>query len=344
MELRTSKAQLLFGGNHLPRLRVLSIVVLSVLTVLTFVLAAPAPVHMDADIPADVAFVFIRLSMLLCAAAGVGCGAFLLTLSPLPVTLALIPATGALSFFLTRDLLTAVSAMCFFVPVVLLWRLLGRGMPRTAAVLRLSACLGAVFLPFFFRSLAAAFGTTNPGVLFALLNDACTAAFSSCSFSFGTAEYGYTEQSAAMISQLLLILSPAMVMLLCNITAWLGHVFALMLFRTHGLEKLFPPAVSRLTMSRMSAVIFFAACLGSSVFGIESSVGMAEALSLNLFVLLEPPFVGLGVRAVLTALRRSSSMLIIFVIFALLFCNISICLLLLACIGAGSALRNKKQD
>ncbi len=344
MELRTSKEQSLFGGKQLPRLRVLPIILLSLLTGLTFVLAAPAPVHMDADIPADVALVFIRLSMLLCAAAGVGCGAFLLTLSPLPVTLVLIPVTGALSFFLTRDLFTAVSAMCFFVPVVLLRRLLGQGLPRTAAVLRLAACLGAVFLPFFFRSLVVAFGTTDPGELFDLLNDACNAAFSSISFSSGTVEYGYTEQTAAMISQLLLVLSPAMVILLCNITAWISHVFAMMLFRVHGLEQLFPPAVSRLTMSRVSAVIFLAACLGSIVFSGQSSIGMAEALSLNLFVLLEPPFVGLGVRTALTALRRSGSMLIIFVIFALLFCNISICLLLLACIGAGNALRNKKKD
>ena len=68
MGKQAHEKKLPFGGAELPRLRVLPVILFSVLCVLVFVLAAPAPVRMDPENPADIAFVFIRLSMLLCSA------------------------------------------------------------------------------------------------------------------------------------------------------------------------------------------------------------------------------------------------------------------------------------
>ena len=212
MENQTREKKLSFGGAELPRLRVLSFILFSVRCVLVFVLAAPAPVRMDPENPADIAFVFIRLSMLLCGAAGVGCGAVLLIFAPLPVTLALIPVTGGLSYFLTRDVWTAVGAMCFFAAPFLLCRLLGIGMPRTGAVVRLSACLGAVFLPFYYRSVAVAMGTAAPKEILAKISDGCQAAFSSATVEYMGKTYTYTAQDAALMTELLLVLLPALIL------------------------------------------------------------------------------------------------------------------------------------
>ena len=342
MEKQTPEKKLPFGGAELPRLRPLPIILFSVLCVLTFVLAAPAPVRMDPATPADIAYVFIRLSMLLCSAAGVGCGAFLLIFAPLPITLALIPLTGGLSYFLARDVWTAVAAMCFFAAPFLLRRLLEIGMPRTGAVVRLSACLGAIFLPFYYRSVAVAMGTAVPKEILTKLSDGCCTAFSTAAVEYMGKVYTYSEQDAALMAQLLLVMLPAIILLICNITAWIAHCFGVMLFRSHGVGRLIPPETGRLMLSRVGAVIFLAACLGSVVFSGSAEIGMAEALSLNLFLILEPPFAAVGVRALIGFFRQRGGFPLAFVIFALLFCELSLCLLFLALAGVVSTLRKPK--
>lgn len=342
MGKQAHEKKLPFGGAELPRLRVLPVILFSVLCVLVFVLAAPAPVRMDPENPADIAFVFIRLSMLLCSAAGVGCGAFLLIFAPLPVTLALIPLTGGLSYFLTRDVWTAVGAMCFFAGPFLLRRLLELGMPRTGAVVRLSACLGVIFLPFYYRSVAVAMGTAAPREILAKIGDGCRAAFSSVTVEYMGKAYTYTAQDASVMAELLMVLLPAMILLVCNITAWISHCFAVLLFRTHGMERLVPPQARRLALSRMGAVVFLAACLGSVIFSGSTEIGLPEALSLNLFLLLEPPFAAVGVKALLEFFRQRGGFPLIFVIFALLFCELSLCVLFLALAGVVSTLRKPK--
>ena len=342
MEKQTPKKKLLFGGAELPRLRVLPVILFSVLCVLTFVLAAPAPVRMDPANPADIAYVFIRLSMLLCAAAGVGCGAFLLIFAPLPVTLTLIPLTGGLSYFLARDVWTAAGAMCFFAAPFLLRRLLEKGMPRTGAVVRLSVCLGAIFLPFYYRSVAVAMGTAVPREILTKLSDGCRTAFSAASLEYMGKVYAYSAQDAALMAELLLVLLPAILVLVCSITAWISHCFAVLLFRVHGMGRLVPPDAGRLKLSRVGAVVFLAACLGSVIFSGSTEIGMAEALSLNLFLILEPPFAAVGVRTLIEFFRQRGGFPLIPVIFALLFCELSLCVLLLAVVGVVSSLRKPK--
>ena len=342
MEKQAREKKLPFDGAELPRLRPLSVILFSVLCVLVFVLAAPAPVRMDPANPADIAFVFIRLSMLLCSAAGVGCGAFLLIFSPLPVTLSLIPVTGGLSYFLARDVWTAVGAMCFFAGPFLLRRLLELGMPRTGSVVRLSACLGAIFLPFYYRSVAVAMGTAAPREILAKIGDGCRAAFSSVTVEYMGKAYTYTAQDASVMAELLMVLLPAMILLICNITAWISHCFAVLLFRTHGMERLVPPQARRLALSRMGAVVFLAACLGSVIFSGSTEIGLPEALSLNLFLILEPPFAAVGLGALIGFFRQRGGFPLVFVIFALLFCELSLCLLFLALAGVVSTLRKPK--
>jgi len=342
VEKQAPKKKLPFGGAELPRLRVLPVILFSVLCVLVFVLAAPAPLRMDPANPADIAYVFIRLSMLLCAAAGVGCGAFLLIFAPLPVTLALIPLTGGLSYFLSRDVWTAVAAMGFFAAPFLLRRLLAVGLPRTGAVVRLSACLGAIFLPFFYRSVAVAMGTAAPKEILTRIGDSCRAAFSAVTVEYMGKAYTYSAQDAALMAQLLLILLPAMILLICNITAWISHCFAVLLFRTHGMERLIPPEARRLVLSRVGAVIFLAACLGSVIFSGSAEIGLPEALSLNLFLILETPFAAVGVRTLIEFFRQRGGFPLVLVIFALLFCELSLCFLFLALAGVVSTLRKPK--
>ena len=127
--------------------------------------------------------------------------------------------------------------------------------------------------------------------------------------------------------------------------AWLGWALTLLLFRMHGLGGLIPPAARRLTMSRMGAVVFVCAAIGA-LFG-GGALNVFEALTLNLVLLLEPPLALIGFGAVADYFRSRETlngMMLALLILLLMTCNLSVLLLIVACIGVVRVFRQKREQ
>lgn len=335
-----------FGGAELPRLRVVPVILFSAVLVVCFSVALVSPGMLTWNGETDAVMVLAAPMMLLLAAPGVASGAFLLLFSRPAVVAILIPVTGAVSFAISRDWVTACFAMLLFAPVFLLRRLLAGGMGRTAAICRLSACCGVVALPAIYTALARAYRVAAPGALLDAVLADCTALFSSLQVQTeGEAQVLFGEEQSALIVQLLLVLLPGLTLLFCNAMAWLSHGLALLLFRIHGLGRLITPPMRVLTLSRAGAVVFLIGCAGSVLFGTGDTIGFAEAVSLNLVILLEPPFVLLGAAALAAFYRTRESIngfTLALMMLAMLTCNLSVLLLIIACIGVWRAVRRQK--
>ena len=277
------------------------------------------------------------------AGVGMACGAFLGLFAHPAVLPALIPLTGAAAWLLGGDPLTALLTLPLFLPVFVLRRLLAAQLSRTAAICRLSACCALVFLPTVYVTLWRAWGIASPGEMIDAIMAGTTDLFRSVKLEqAGEAVLAFSEEQAAAIAQLFVVLLPAAMILLCNLAAWLGHGLALLLFRVHGLGKLLTPGMRVLTLSRMAAVVFILGCLGSVVFGTGTSIGLMEAAALNLVMLFEPPFVLIGLSAATDFFRRRETvggLALAGVILALLTCSLSVLLLIVACIGVARTLR-----
>lgn len=335
-----------FGGAELPRLRVLPVVLFAAVVVICFALAPASPERLTLNGGADAAMVLASPVMLLFAAPGIACGAFLLLFSRTAVVLALIPVTGAAAFALNRDWLTSLFAMLLFLPAFLLCRLLAIEMARTAAICRLSVCCGAVGVPALYAAIARVYGIAAPGALLDALLADWTALLASMQVQVnGEAHLLFGEEQSTQIVQLLLVLLPGLALLLCNAMAWLAQGLALLLFRIHGLGRLVTPAMRVLTLSRAGAIVFLIGCVGSVLFGTGDTIGFAEAVSLNLVVLLEPPFILLGASTLVGFFRTRESVngfTLAILMLALLTCNLSVLLLIVACVGAWKAIRKQK--
>ncbi len=327
-----------FGGADLPRLRVLPTILFTLLTVIAFAAALPAPLT-EGDL------LIVPLSawpMAMIAAPGLAAAAFILLFSHPGAFLSAIPLTAVFSFLISRDLPTAIFSLLWFIPALGLARLIAGGVHRASAVCQLSLLCGMVCLPSLYLTIGRSWGTFRPGEMIHLAADAMIDLFSSIRVpdADGTL-IAYGAAQSAEIAELMLMLLPGLVVLLCNLTAWAANGLLLWLFRLHRLDALLPAAVRELRLSRVAAVLFLIACLLSLLYGVNEPLTVPEAVGLNLLLILEPAFAAVGFSSLFSALRERGNLLrfVICAFAALFFCGGSVFLLLVALFGTYKTFR-----
>ena len=331
-----------FGGEALPRLRVVPTVLFGLLLVFAFGAALPLP---RADAPA-ISLLLEAGATALIAAPGLACGAFIGIFAHPAVLFVLIPLTAAAAWWMSGDWLSAVLTLLLFIPVFVLRRVLMARLPQTEAVCRLAVCCGLICLPLAYLTFIRAWGTAWPGEMIELWMTSLTELLQTVEIPLGGATVTYTAEQAGAVAQLFVMLLPGLAGLSCTAMAWLGYALTLLLFRMHGLGRLLTPAMRRLTMSRMGAAVFLGAAV-LSLFGRGASLALPEAAALNLILLLEPPLILIGASVLRDYFRRRESVggiVLVLAILMLLACDLSIVLLVVAGIGVVRTLRRGRDD
>ncbi|MBQ8397277.1 MAG: DUF2232 domain-containing protein [Clostridia bacterium] len=330
------QAGLPFGGARMPRLRIVPTVLFALLLVFAFGSAMP--------VPAGGAAVLMQVvPMVVLAAIGMACGAFIALFAPTAALIVTIPLSVTAAFFLGGDWLAAAWTLLLFAPILALRRLLAAQTAATPLLCRLAVLCGVIWLPEVYLSLGRAWDVWLPGAMIDRMMAELTALLQAVEIPAGGSTMGYTAEQAGEVAQLFVLLLPGLILLISCALAWLSWSLTLLLFRLHGLGGLIPPAARRLTMSRMGAVVFLAAAL-ASMFG-GGSLKMLEALALNLVLLLEPPLALIGLGAVTDYFRSRETvngMVLALLILMLLTCNLSIVLLIVACIGVVRVFRGAR--
>lgn len=319
-----------------PRLRVVPTVLFALL--LTFAFASAMPV------PAGSLSVIMQLvPMAVLSAIGLACGAFLGLFGHSAALIAAAPLSVAGALWLGGDWLASVWTILLFLPILLLRRGIAEKMAATPLLCRLAAVCGVIWVPEVYLALGRAWKVWLPGAMIERMMAELTALLQTVEIPVGGATMGYTAEQAGEIAQLFVMLLPGMMILLSTATAWMGWSLTMLLFRLHGIAGTLPPAARRLTLSRMGAVVFICAAVGAMLGG--DDLELFEALALNLVLVLEPPLVLIGAGAVrdyFGSRDTLNGMTLALLVLMLLTCNLSILLLVVACIGVVRTLRRSR--
>ncbi len=325
-----------FGKEKLPRLRVVPTVMFAGLMVFAFASTMPVPVG-------GMSVLMQLIPMAVLAAIGIACGTFISLFAHPAALIVSVPLSAVAAFFLGGDWLAAAWTFLLVLPLLLLRRLLAAQMAATPLLCRLALVCGAVWLPETYLALGRAWDTWQPGAMVDRMMTELTAILQTVEIPAGDATMGYTAEQAAEVAQLFVMLLPGLILLLSCAMAWLGWALTLLLFRMHGLRGLLPPEARRLMMSRMGAVVFVCAAF-AAMFG-GGKLELFEALALNLVLIFEPPLVLIGFNAVGDYFRSRETlngMVLALLVLMLMTCNLSILLLIVACIGVVRVFRRAR--
>lgn len=324
-----------FGGARMPRLRIVPTVLFALLMIFAFASAMPVPAG-------GVSVLLQIMPMAVLTAIGMACGTFLSLFVHPAAWIVSLPLSAVAAYLMGGDWLASIWTLLLVFPLAALRRLLAAQTSATPAICRIAAICGLVWLPEAYLTLGRAWGVWAPGAMIDRMMAELSALLQTVEIPAGGSTMGYTAEQASEVAQLFVMLLPGLILLISCAAAWLSWTLTLLLFRLHKLDGMLTPAMRQLSMSRMGAVIFICASV-AALFG-GGTLGTPEALALNLVLLLEPPLALLGMNVVIRYFRSRETIngaMLALLILMLLTCNLSVVLLIVACIGVVRVFRQK---
>lgn len=316
----------------MARLKVLPTIVFGLLMALALGAALPSPAG---AVPAQI------LPMLPLAGVGLASGTFLGLFAHPAVPAVAFLLSGGAAYLISRDVIMAVWTLAFALPVLVLRRMMANKQAATPTVLAGAAACAAVWLPGVYFALVRAWGMWSPAAMLdRVVADIIDSLVAVEIPTVGGDVLGYTAEQAAQIAQLGTMLLPGLAIFLSCAMAWIGWSLTRWLYRLHGLGGQLDDRMDRLVVSRIGAAVFLVAAV-CSLFGGEEMTAL-EALALNLTLVLEPPLVLVGLRAIVAFFRGRESIggvPLALVLILLVSCNISVLLLIVALLGVVRAFR-----